>query len=276
MKQLLKPFAFFFVLALLSCKESVEKTAVTEAVQETIVAEKDSVSAESLIDLATASVHIGEFDGKQFAVNKGKENEIFDKMKTAIKAGALVSDEAVFELIARDGTGENQLTSKKILQLLLENYQAGPKQDLLDKLLVSSILRTNHEIIAYLISEGAKPDHDEITEAISGISPDYYPGYETMRLLVEELGFDLYKNCDVTLIWWAIQEDNFFGDSVSKKILEDEFAKRKETIFLKCNQTNDGEPFFDRDLFPVDKTALELATSSESLILKEWSSKLKQ
>lgn len=279
MNLLLKFFTLSILLAIFSCKKEDEKAITTQISKEEEVAvfeEKEIPEKESLVELASKSVHIGEFDGTQFSINKTKEKEILEKMKVAINTGERVTEEAIFELVARDGTGENQLTSKKILQLLLENYKATPKQELLDKLLLSSILTTNHEIVAYLIFEGAKPNHDDITEVIRNIAPDYYPEYETMRLLVEKLNFDLYKNCDVTLLWWAIQEDNFFGTLSTKKILDEEFSKRRGAIFLKCNRTNAGEPFFDQDLFPTDKSAFDLAKSSENQMVKDWASKLKE
>ena len=256
------------LFSFLNCN-AIEKDKSTLGKMETQTVEDKNVGEDELLRLVSESVHIGEIKGGVFSINSEKEKAIIEKIKKLIKSGTKVKEQHVLELFSRDGSGENQVTSKNILQLLLTNY-SGRKTEVLNKSLLLSMLNTNSEIVAYLIAEGAKPTADELTEVIANTTPDYYPSYETLKLLVEKLNFDLYKNCNVTLSWWLIQEHQSFGNSISKATFSEEVKKRKNDFFLICNKTNNGESFFDPELFPTNQSAIDLAKKSQNTELKNW------
>ena len=255
------------IFSFLNCN-AVEKERTELVVDKPEIRNKIQTNDE-LQRLVLESLTIGELKGEAFVINTAKEKTIIEKITKLIKNGAKVNENHVLSLLSRDGSGENQVTSKNILKLLLDNY-SGKKNEILNQSLLLSILNTNSEIVSFLISQGAKPTSEEITEVIRNTAPDYYPSYETLKLLVEKLDFDLYKNCDVTLGWWLIQEQQFFGNSISKEALNEEVKKRKSDFFLICNTIQDDGSFFDSELFPTNQSAFDLAKKSKDAALKKW------
>jgi len=255
------------IFSFLNCN-AVEKERTELVVDKPEIRNKIQTNDE-LQRLVLESLTIGELKGEAFVINTAKEKTIIEKITKLIKNGAKVNENHVLSLLSRDGSGENQVTSKNILKLLLDNY-SGKKNEILNQSLLLSILNTNSEIVSFLISQGAKPTSEEITEVIRNTAPDYYPSYETLKLLVEKLHFDLYKNCNVTLSWWLIQEHQFFGNSISKEALNEEVKKRKSDFFLICNTIQDDGSFFDSELFPTNQSAFDLAEKSKDAALKKW------
>ncbi|SFW25524.1 hypothetical protein SAMN02927921_00745 [Sinomicrobium oceani] len=219
------------------------------------------IEQDSLSGLIQASLHLGEYQGDQFAIDPVKEKKLLQQIKNVFRDGAEINGEDILMLVQRDGSGDGYITSKPILEFLLENYKGNAKQELLDNLLLESILNVDSEIIELLIDKGANPDPEKITEVIQGTSPDYYPSYQTLKVLVERLHFDLYKECNVTLLWWILQERQFFGGS-EKDIdhIQGELEVRKKEAFLPCNK--DG--IFDPDFFAVGQSAYDLGIASDN------------
>jgi len=264
------------ILLLLSCLNcnAIEKERTELVVNKPEI--RDKIQTEDQLQrLISESLNIGELKGDVFSVDTAKEKIIIEKIANLIKNGATVNENHVLSLLTRDGSGENQITSKNVLKLLLDNYSER-KDEILNQSLLLSILNTNSEIVSFLISEGARPTSGEITEVIRNTAPDYYPSYETLKLLVEKLKFDLYKNCNITLSWWLIQQHQFFGNSILKESLNEEATKRKSDFFRICNTAQNEGSFFDSELFPTNQSAFDLAKKSKDETLRKWVASLQK
>ncbi|MBC9795229.1 hypothetical protein [Sinomicrobium weinanense] len=226
----------------------------------------DIIEQDSLSGLIQASLHLGEYQGDQFVINTTEEKELLQQIKNVVHDGAEINGEDILMLVQRDGSGDGYITSKPILEFLLENYKEDTKQELLDNMVLESILNADSRIVELLINKGANPGPEKITAAIQGTSPDYYPSYETLKALVERLHFDLYKECNVTLLWWILQERQFFGGS-EKDVdhIRAELEARREEAFLPCNENQ----VFDPDFFAVSRSAYDLGIASDDTIIAD-------
>lgn len=193
-------------------------------------------------------------------LEKEREAAVVHAVDSLIRLGARVGEDELLLLFVRDGGGWSSVTSPRVLQRLLDNYEGEDKADMVSWLLLEAILISDPGIAELLINEGARPSHRDIRQCLMGITPDYCPSYETLRLLVEEGGFDLYEQCRVTLPWWLVYERAVVPARRDSTVLAEEFRKRGGTASLKCNQPGaSGVYFLDPDIFPADKNAWELA-----------------
>src|SRR5690606_30427234 len=115
-------------------------------------------------------------------------DSVIAEMNTLLQQGARVDEEQLLLLFVRDGGGWSVVTHPAVLQNLLGHYLDGPnnmedKTQLLSRLLCQAILISDPGIVELLIRIGANPREKVIKEAFHGIAPDYFPTYETMRLL---------------------------------------------------------------------------------------------
>ncbi|WP_257668851.1 hypothetical protein [Parapedobacter tibetensis] len=185
-------------------------------------------------------------------------------MDSLIRCGAVVGEHQLLKLVERDGGGWSIATHPEVLKHLLNNYLNGPdsredKVYLLNQLLCRAILISDPGIVELLINAGANPRKQDIWEILYHITPDYFPSYETMRLLVDELAFDLYRYCRVTPLWWLIYERSQLPERRDSQVLAEEIRKRKHDADKVCNVETGGSYFLDPEIFPADLTAWELA-----------------
>lgn len=218
------------------------------------------VLEQQLISTLEKSLYIGQyFEGEEI-----KEKTLLTKLDSLFQQGVEVSGTELMLLFARDGGGWSTITHPKVLQLVLDNYLQGPdsREDKiywLNRMLGSAILISDPGITEVLIDSGANPKPREIWESLLHISPDYFPTYETMRLLADKLDFDLYRWCNVTPIWWLVYERNILPERKNNHILAQEMKKRKADANLVCNTERGDGYFLDPEIFPSDKNAWELA-----------------
>ncbi|RAV27890.1 hypothetical protein [Sinomicrobium soli] len=217
---------------------------------------------DSLSYFILQSVHIIDISRKDGVfIDSVEEERLLKKIKGLVKEGSIIKEEDILMLVQRDGSGDGYITSKLILEFLLENYKEHNKQKLLDNLLLESIQNTGSNIVKFLVNAGAHPDPDEIKRVILGWSPDYSPSYKTLKIVVDQLHFDLHKECNITLLWWILQGSQFSSDSkIDVNHIRTELATRKEEAFLPCNENQ----VFDPDFFAVGQSAYDLGIVSDN------------
>lgn len=200
------------------------------------------------------------WDSGESMSEKEWEDEALRAMDSLIRLGAEVGEYELQLLFVRDGGGWTSATSPQVLKRLLDGYRGKDKAGVVSRLLLEAIPISDPGIVQLLITEGARPSHSDIRQCLMDMTPDYCPTYETLRLLVEKVGFDLYEQCNITLPWWLVYERATVPERRDGEVLAEEFQRRMEEADLVCNQTRDsGGHFLDPDLFPSDKNAWELA-----------------
>jgi len=188
------------------------------------------------------------------------EMSLLHTMDSLIGLGAEVRESELQRLFVRDGGGWSSATSPRVLEWMLDRYGGEDKTGIVSQLLLDAIRISDPGVVELLIAEGARPSHPAIRQCLMGITPDYCPSYETLRLLVEKIGFDLYEQCNITLPWWLVYERATMPGRCNRKVLVEEREQYREEAGLTCNQSRDsGVHFLDPDLFPADKNAWELA-----------------
>lgn len=191
-------------------------------------------------------------------------DSVIAEMNTLLQQGARLDGEQLLLLFVRDGGGWSFVTHPAVLQNLLGHYLDGPgnmedKTQLLSRLLCQAILISDPGIVELLIRIGANPREKVIKEAFHGIAPDYFPTYETMRLLEDELGVDLYRLCGATPLWWLVLERAYHPNRRNADVLAEEMRKRVDDAGKVCNVKMDCGYLLDPEIYPADLTAWELA-----------------
>lgn len=241
---------------LCGCVSAQDKKLPVDAVRDTL---SEMLQAE-LSHTIDRSLYIGQhYEGE-----KVEENTILDKLNRLLNNGAKISPEELQVLFFRDGGGWTTVTNPAVLRLLLNEYLSGAdsredKAYWLNRWLCEAVLISDPGIVGVLINAGANPKPKDIWESLQHITPDFFPSYETMRLLVEELDFDLYRWCGVTPVWWLVYERNTYPSRKDNRILAVEMEKRKADAGLISNTERGGGYFLDPEIFPSDSDAWELA-----------------
>lgn len=254
-----------FAVCLNSCVSRLARPKLTDSL----------ILQQDLSNTVDKSLYIGQIYGSE----KVDKQEMIKTLKQLLKDGAQVRPGDLQQLLARDGGGWTAVTHPEVLQLALDNYLSGPdsrgdKIYWLNRLLCKAILLRDPGIVELLINTGANPRPKDIWESLLHITPDFFPTYETMRLLVEELDFDLYRWCGVTPLWWLVYERNATLATKDDRVLVMEMRKRKTDAGLVCNTERGGGYFLDPEIFPSDKNAWELAECfKDREVLKYQSSK---
>ena len=195
-------------------------------------------------------------------LEKEREEGVLRAMDSLIRLGAEVGEHELQLLFVRDGGGWSSATSPRVLKRLLDGYYGKDKADVVSRLLLEAIPISDPGIAELLISGGARPSHRDIRQCLMGITPDYCPSYETLRLLVEKSGFALYEQCNITLSWWLVYERATVPARRDSRVLGAEFQQRMDEADLVCNQAQDGGiHFLDPDIFPAGMNAWELAAA---------------
>src|SRR5690606_5858020 len=194
-----------------------------------------------------------------------EKDQFIDSLEMLLDRGAQVHPDQLQIFFRRDGGGWSKVTDVEILDislsqfLTLSYYTKEDKNYWLNRFLCDAILISDSGVVELLIRKVANPKEAAIWETLLNITPDYFPSYETMRLLVERLDYKLFQRHSVTPIWWLVYERNLFPEKRNSEVLENEMRKRKQEAYWVCNVEKEIGYFLDSELYKTSLNAWELA-----------------
>lgn len=185
-------------------------------------------------------------------------------MHALVDRGATVGEAQLLRLVTRDGGGWTEVTQPEVLRFLLTHYRRGPSvaadhSNLPNRLLCRAVLLSDPGVVKLLIDAGANPTGQAVKETLQHITPDYFPTYESIRLLEDELCIDLYRLCRMTPLWWLVLERAQHPERRDAGLLSEEMRKRSNDATKVCNVEMEGGYLLDPEIYPADLTAWELA-----------------
>lgn len=186
------------------------------------------------------------------------------EMLALVNRGAAVGEAQLLRLVTRDGGGWTEVAQPEVLRFLLTNYSHGPsaaaaKSSLLNRLFCRAVLLSDPGVVKVLIDAGANPTGQEIKETLQHITPDYFPTYESIRLLEDELGINLYRLCRITPLWWLVLERAQHPERRDAGLLSEAIRKRSNDATKVCNVEMESGYLLDPEIYPAELNAWGLA-----------------